>query len=65
MLCLDFKIKNHMAVGNGKSHSAFAATRVLSTAELYLMKNWSRLEEAEREIRKKWWCGKLLTLVSS
>lgn len=54
-----------MAVGNGKSHSAFAATSVLSTAELSLMKNWPRLKEAEKEMRKKWWCRKLLTLVSS
>lgn len=38
--------------------------RVLSTAELSLMKNWSRLE-AEQEMRMKWWCRKLLTLMSS
>lgn len=32
----------------GKNHSAFAASCVLSTAELSLMKNWPRLEEAEQ-----------------
>lgn len=37
---------------------------VLSTAELSLMKNWTRLEKAEQDMRKKWWCGKLVTLVS-
>lgn len=42
-----------MAVGSGKSCSAFAATCVLSTAELSLMKNWARLEEAEQKMRKE------------
>lgn len=42
-----------------KNHSAFAASRVLSAAELSLMKNWPGLEEAEQEMRRKWWnCGK-------
>lgn len=48
-----------MAVGKRKNHSAFAASRVLSAAELSLMKNWPGLEEAEQEMRRKWWkCGK-------
>lgn len=48
-----------MAVGKRINHSAFGASRVLSVAELSLMKDWPRLEEAEQEMRRKWWkCGK-------